>query len=184
MYTDTKTPLDLPLLLLLSLSLNLLLQLAIRLTLKLIRTTNSNILRTEVTEEVLKHVLNEPATTVIEDHEHGESHLKLVRERNETELLVEFGDELCRAGECYTGSGNQTPVHGLVLANGFTERTALIVDREGGNLLDQLEEVDGAVQEGRLELALEVDVGVSSVDCVSTEVKWIQKSVGTYGSCL
>ena len=46
----------------------------------------------------------------------------------------------------------------LVLANGLAEGTALVVDRESGDLLDELEEVDGAVEEGRLEFAFEIDV--------------------------
>jgi len=35
----------------------------------------------------------------------------------------------------------------------------LVVDGESGNLLDKLEEVDCAVEEGGLEFAFEVDVG-------------------------
>lgn len=177
--------LNLPLLLLLSLSLNLLLQLAVRLTLELIRTTNSDILRAEVTEQMLKDILNNPAATVVKDHEDGESHLELVGERHEAQLLVKLGDELGGAGERYTGGGDETPVHGFVLTDGLAEWATLVVDREGGDLLDQLEEVDGAVQEGRLKLALEIDVGISPVVCISGEYRRREREVlVTYGSCL
>ncbi len=35
----------------------------------------------------------------------------------------------------------------------------MVVDGEGGDLLDELQEVDGAVEEGGLEFAFEVDFG-------------------------
>jgi len=40
----------------------------------------------------------------------------------------------------------------------------LVVDCEGGDLLDELQEVDGAVEERRLELAFEVDVLFAGLD--------------------
>ena len=40
----------------------------------------------------------------------------------------------------------------------------MIVDGEGGDLLDELEKVDGAVEERGLEFAFEVDVGVAGFD--------------------
>ena len=40
------------------------------------------------------------------------------------------------------------------------EGTALVVDCEGGDLLDELEEVNGRVEERGLEFAFQVDVGV------------------------
>ena len=42
----------------------------------------------------------------------------------------------------------------------------MVVDGEGGDLLDELEEIDGAVEEGRFELAFEVDVWVAGFDAV------------------
>ncbi len=45
----------------------------------------------------------------------------------------------------------------------------MVVDGEGGDLLDQLQEVDGAVEEGRLEFAFELDVlfaGLNLLDVV------------------
>lgn len=160
MLTDTnRNSLNLSLLLLLSLCLHLLLQLAIRLALELVRATNGNVLGTEVTEEVLEDVLDEPATTVIEDHEHGEGHLEISGERNQAQLLVQLGDELGSTGERDTGGSDETPVHSLVLTNRLAEGTALVVDREGGDLLDQLEKVDSTVQEGGFEFALKIDIG-------------------------
>jgi len=38
----------------------------------------------------------------------------------------------------------------------------LVVDCEGGDLLDQLEEIDGAVEERRGELALEVNIWIAT----------------------
>lgn len=173
-YTDTSlqtTKLNLSLLLLLSLSFNLLMQLACLLALKLVGTTDGNVLGTEVTEEVLEDVFNQPAATVVKDHQHSQGHLELVGEGHETQLLVQLGDELGGAGECDRRGANKTPVHRLVLANRLTEGTALVVDREGGDLLDQLEEVDGTVQEGGLKLALEINIGFSPVSWVSYDRK-------------
>lgn len=143
----------------------MLLQLTVRLTLKLVGTTKSNVLGTEVTEQVLENVLNQPAATVVENHQHSQSHLELIGEGNEAQLLIQLGDEFGGAGECNTRGGDETPVHALVLADGFAEGTTLVVDREGGDLLDQLKEVDGTVQEGRLKLALEINIGISPVGC-------------------
>lgn len=47
----------------------------------------------------------------------------------------------------------------------------MVVDGEGGDLLDELEEVDGGVEEGGLEFAFQVDqaavfLGLEAVDCV------------------
>ncbi len=53
----------------------------------------------------------------------------------------------------------------------------MVVDGEGGDLLDQLEEVDGAVEEGGLEFAFEVDVGFAAGWDVSVE------RVCSRGSC-
>lgn len=157
------TALNFTLLLLLGLSLNLLLQLTLRLALQLVGTTNSDVLRTEITEQMLENILNQPAATVVEDHQNGQGNLELIGERHKAQLLVQLGDELGGAGECDTGGGDETPVHGLVLADGLAEGTALVIDREGGDLLDQLEEVDGAVQERRLKLAFEIDIAIPSM---------------------
>lgn len=161
MHQSSTTDLNTSLLLLRSLSLGFLLSLALSLPLQLVRTTDSDILRTEVTEQLLEHILNQPATSVVEDHENSQSDLELVAEGNQAQLLVDLGNELGGTRESNTGCGNKTPVHGLVLADGLPERTALVVDREGRDLLDQLEQVDGAVKQRGLELALEVYIVAS-----------------------
>lgn len=165
--TASHSQLNLPLLLLLCLSLKLLLRLALRFALQLIRPTNSNVLGAEVAEQVLQNSLNQPATGVVEDHQHGQRDLELGAERHQTQLLVHLRHELGSAGEGHAGCGDKTPVHGLVLADGLTEGTALVVDRKGGNLLDQLEQVDGAVQKRWLEFTLQVDVILPPVKFVS-----------------
>lgn len=146
--------LNLPLLLLLRLSLSRLPGFAFSFTLQLVGTANSDILRAEVAEQVLQDVLNQPATAVVEDHQHSECDLELGGERNQAQLLVDLRHELSGAGECNSGGTDQTPVHRPVLANRLAEGTALVIDGEGRDLLDQLEQVDGAVQKGWLELAL------------------------------
>lgn len=175
MYTrhkDCQNPYvnsNLSLLLGLRLGLDLLLGLARRLALQLVRATNSDVLGTEIAEKGLEDVLNDIATAVVKDHQHGERHLELVAEWHQAQLLVDLGDKLGGAGEGDGRGSNQTPVHGLVLANGLAEGTTLVVDREGGDLLDELEQVNSAVQEGRLELALEVNVLISPVAFVSNQ---------------
>lgn len=129
---------------------------------KLIRPPDRNILGSEVTEQPLQHVLDEPASSVVSDHKQGEGDLELGRERNEAQLLVQLGNEFCGAGKSHSGGRDETPVHGLILADGFAEGAALVVDGEGGDLLDQLEKVDGAVEEGGLEFAFEVDFSFAS----------------------
>lgn len=162
--------LNLPLLLLLRLCLSRLLGFAFSFTLQLVGTANSDVLRAEVAEQVLQDVLNQPAAAVVKDHQHGECDLEFGGERNQAQLLVDLRHELSGAGECNSGCTDQTPVHRPVLANRLAEGTALVVDGEGRDLLDQLEQVDGAVQKGWLELALEINVVLSPVRLVSKQV--------------
>lgn len=107
---------------------------------------------------MLQHLLNNPAACVVENHEDGQGELEFVAEGNQAQFLVDFGDELRGAGEGDAGCGDETPVHGLVFADGLAEGTALVVDGEGRDLLDELQEVDGAIEEGWFEFAFEVDV--------------------------
>lgn len=87
---------------------------------------------------MLQHLLNHPAACVVENHEDGQGKLELCAEGNQTQFLVDFGDELRGAGEGDAGGGDETPVHGLVFADGLAEGTALVVDGEGRDLLDEL----------------------------------------------
>lgn len=135
-YSTQKTlvshqDLNLPLLLFLRLLHKLLLSLALRFPLQLIRAANSDILGAEVAEHVLEDGLNQPATTVVKDHQHSQGHLELIAERHKAQPLVHLGHKLGRAGERNTRRGDKTPVHGFVFANGLAEGTALIVDGEG-----------------------------------------------------
>lgn len=144
---------------LLRLTLKLLLPLPFRFTLQLILATNSNILGTEVTEQCLEHVLDNPAASVVADHQDGEHTLEFRAERDQTQLLVYLGDELGRARECHRRCGHETPVHGLVLADGLPERSPLVVDGKRGDLLNELQQINGAVEERWLEFAFEVKIG-------------------------
>ena len=134
--------------------------LALRFNGELIRTPDDNVLGTEVTEQLLEHLLNDPAATVVEDHDGGHGDLELGGEGNKLQLLVDLGNKLGCAGECDSSDHDNTVVHALVLFDGLTERTALVVDGEGGDLLNQLQEVDGRVEERRFEFTLEIDVGL------------------------
>ncbi|KAG9766035.1 putative cation transporting ATPase, partial [Aureobasidium melanogenum] len=138
----------------------LFLLLALRLNGKLIRTPDGNVLGTEVTEQLLKHLLNDPAATVIENHNGSHGDLELGGEGDKLQLLVDLGHELGCAGECNSSNHDNTVVHALVLLDGLTERTTLVVNGEGGNLLDQLQEVDGRVEKRGLEFTLEIDIGL------------------------
>jgi hypothetical protein len=124
---------------------------------ELIRPPLRNVLGLVVGEEHLESLLDNPAAGVIEDHDGAHSDLELCGERHEAELLVDLGDELGRAAESHAGDHQDAVVHSLVLLDGLAEGAALVVDGESGDLLDELQKVDGAVQERGLELALEVD---------------------------
>ena len=116
---------------------------------------------------MLQHVLNQPATAIVEDHQNSQGDLEFVAEGNEAELLVHFGDELGGAGESHARSGHETPVHGLVLTDRLTEWTALVVDGEGRNLLDELEKIDGAVEKRWFEFTLEIDVVIPPAEVLA-----------------
>lgn len=137
----------------------LFLLLALRLNGKLIRTSDSNVLGTEVTEQLLEHLLNDPAATVIENHNGSHGNLELRGEGDKLQLLVDLGHELGCAGECNSSNHDNTVVHALVLLDGLTERTTLVIDGEGGDLLDKLQEVDGRVEKRGLEFTLKINIG-------------------------
>lgn len=135
--------------------------LALHLALQLIGPADSDVFGPEVTEQVLQHVFNDPATGVVNDHQHSQCNLELGAEWNEAHLLIQFRNELSGTGEGNARCGNQAPVHRLVLADRLSEGSALVVDGESGDLLDKLEEVDGAVEERWLEFTLQIDIGFS-----------------------
>ena len=128
------------------------------LPLQLLGSALRDVPRTEVAEPGLEHLLDDVADEVVEDHGRRHLGLELVAERHELHALVDFGDELHGADESQTGDADDAVEHGFVLGEGFAEGAALVVDGKGGDLLDELEEVDARVEQGGLELGFEVDL--------------------------
>lgn len=152
------------LLVLLLLRLPLFYFLPLLLALELVRSPDCDVLGFVIAEEELQTLLDEITSDEVARHDGGDHDLEIRGERHEFELLVDLRDELGSAGERDGGDGDETPVHSLVLADGFAEGTTLVVDCEGGDLLDKLKEVDCGVEEGGLEFLLEVRVGVFGFD--------------------
>ena len=111
--------------------------------LKLIRSPDGNILWFIIAEEELKPLLNHVTRDKIARHNRRDHELEIRGKRHKLQLLINLRHELGRAREGDGRYGNETPVHGLVLADGLAEGAALVVDCEGGDLLDELEQVDG-----------------------------------------
>jgi len=149
-------PLPLLALLLLFL-LSRLLLLANTLTLQLIRPALSNVARAQVAKQLLEYPLNDVARDKIDDHDRGHDGLKVFIERHQLHGFVQLGQHLSRAGERDGRDSHNAVEHALVLRKGLAEGPALVVDGEGGNLLDELEEVDCAVEEGGLKLGFKVN---------------------------
>jgi hypothetical protein len=133
---------------------------------KLIWPAKRNILRSVIAETPLEPLFNDPARAKIQHH-HARNHpLEVARERHKLELVVQLGDEFRRAREGDARYEYQAPVHALVLADRFAERPALVVDCKGGDLLDELQQVDCRVEEGRLKVFFEVRVRVFGLDAL------------------
>ena len=144
-----------------------LLRLPLLLLLQLIRPSQRNILWPEITKHLLQHLLNDEACPIIQKHHSRDHRLELGSKRDKLHLLIDLRYKLGGARERDGRDEHETPVHALVLADGLTEGTALVVDGEGGDLLNELEKVNCAVQEGGFEFAFEVDVvflGLGSLD--------------------
>ena len=127
------------------------------LNLPLLRPPDRNIFGPIITKRNLEPLLHDPAAREIHHHDHRHGHPERVVELDQSELLVQLGEEFRRAGEGDAGHEDEAPVHALVLRNALAEGTALVVDGEGRDLLDQLQQVDGAVEQRGLELALQID---------------------------
>jgi hypothetical protein len=134
------------------------------LRLQLVRPPDRDILGPVIAKRPLERLLDDEAPDVIQDHDGRHREPEGVGELDEAELRVELGDELGRAGESHAGDEDDAPVHAAVFADAFAEGPALVVDGEGRDLLDELQQVDGAVQERGLEVAFEVDIGFSGFD--------------------
>ena len=107
---------------------------------------------------MLQYDFDDVATHKVNDHETCNDQLELRAEGHQLQLFVDLRDEFRRARESYTRYEDKTPIHATVLADTFSEWTTLIVDSEGGDLLDELKQVDCAVEEGRFKFAFEVDL--------------------------
>jgi hypothetical protein len=81
-------------------------------------------------------------------------------ERHKPQLRIQLGNELRRRAERHERARNKPPIHAAVLADGFAEGAALVVDRECADLLDELQEIDCGVEQAGFELGFEVDFGV------------------------
>lgn len=125
-----------------------------------------DILGLVVPEQFLKPLLDDPASAEVEKHDRRDHPLEVAGEWNKLELSVELGNELSRAGEGDTGDGDESPVHALVLANRLAERSTLVVDGKSRDLLNELQEVDGRVEQRGLKIFLKIRVGVLWLDAL------------------
>lgn len=135
------------------------------LPLQLIRSADRDILRPIIAKCGLQPLLNNPASDVVEDHGCGESGLEVRRKGHQAHLLVDLGDKFRGARESDGGDADDAPVHTAVFGECFAEGTALVVDGERGDLLDKLEKIHGAVQQGFRKFAFEINVLITSKLC-------------------
>lgn len=80
------------------------------------------------------------------------------REGYKLKFLIEFRDELCGARESHKRDTYETPIHAPVLSYAFSEWPALVVNGKGRYLLDELEQIDCAIEKRRLKLPFEVHI--------------------------
>lgn len=128
-----------------------------------------NVFRPEVTVQILQHDFDNIATHKINDHKTCHDKFEFGAEGDEFQLLVDLRDELRRARECYARYKDKTPIHAAIFADTFSEGAALIIYSECGNLLNELEQVHSAIEEGGFEFAFEVDLfspGFAGLDVV------------------
>lgn len=120
---------------------------------QLIISPHRNILRSEITVEILQHDFDDVTAHEVNDHKTRHDDFEFRAEGHELQLLVDLRDKLRRTRESYARYENETPIHAAVLADTLSEWATLIIDSEGRDLLDELKQVDGAVEEGGLEFA-------------------------------
>src|SRR5690606_16546141 len=89
-------------------------------------------------------------------HSQRKKILKLGRERHQAKLLINLGNEFRAAAKRNASDANKTVVHALVLLDTLAEGAALVVDCEGGDLLDKLQEVDRRIEKRWGEFAFEI----------------------------
>lgn len=118
---------------------------------------------------MLQHDFNDVATYEVNNHKTRHDELEFRAKGHELQLLVDLRDELRRAGESYARNEDDTPIHAAVLADTLSKGATLIIDSEGRDLLDELEQVDSAVEKGGFEFAFEIDLfraGFDGLDVV------------------
>lgn len=125
---------------------------------ELVRATLGDVTRAVIAEESLEDLLDDEAGDVVDDHDGRHLGLKLIGEGDQLHLFVDLRDEFHGTGEGKAGDTDDAVEHAFVLGKRLAEGAALIVDGEGGDLLDELEEVDGGIEKGRREFSFEIDV--------------------------
>jgi len=95
-----------------------------------------NLLGFVIRKTPFKCLLNDPTPYKINQHGACQHHLELSRKLDQFQLLIEFRNHLDAACEGNKRHGNDSPIHGPVLAEGFAEGPALVVYCKGRDLLD------------------------------------------------
>src|SRR5690606_34108046 len=132
--TTTSTMLIPPLPLLIQINNSIIITLnlnSLPLPLILVRPPNCNILWFIITKQRLQRLLHDPASNKIQCHSSGKHKFKIVIKLDQSHLLIDLRDELCRTRKGNSGNTNETVVHGLVLLDALAEGSALVVDGEG-----------------------------------------------------
>lgn len=92
-----------------------------------------------------------------EEQTHRSLHL------NNLQPPIHLRHKIRRSRKRNTARPDQSPIQRRVLSYALTEGSALVVDREGGDLLREAEEEDGGVEQVGLEFGFEVDGAPSGV---------------------
>lgn len=129
--------------------------------------SHGHITRLVVREQMLQHQLNDPAHSQIQCHGGGELQLEQVGHLDQLQLLVDLGHKLGRTGESKGANTNQTKVKRPVLPDTLSERSALVVDGNGRQLRSQLKQVHGRVENGGLELSVQISQVLSRLNLVN-----------------
>lgn len=124
---------------------------------QLIRSPFSNVFRPVITENCFEDLLHHPTTQEVNDHDHCERTFELSSKWHQFQLLVDLRHEFCGTTECYSSHEYNAPVHAFVLSNALPEWPPLVVNSEGRDLLNELQEVDSAVEKRGLKFTFKID---------------------------
>ena len=102
----------------------------------LILSPDGNILGSKIAKGRLQHLLHNPTTYIIHNHDGRHRDLEIPGERHQAQFLIDFRDEFRGAGKRDSGDEDKAPVHAAVFSDSLAERAALVVDGKGGDLLD------------------------------------------------